>query len=149
MVVQTRSHEFNTTGVAKPFRALVGNASRVYVAIVTLSATGKLLFCIGPSTSPLTCFADGSATTNLQFLRRDWGDLITNDVWVTDGAGHDPHAHWVITEGVLVPASEPPRPVAPFVYRPTQGQTVYLHPDSAARHAAIEELLGGGQSPGG
>lgn len=126
MSVQTRSHEFNRTAASKPFAALADNPNRVYIAIVTLAATGKLLFCIGPPGSVLPAFADGSATNNLQFLRRDWGPLVTNSIWVTDGAGHDPFAHWIITEGVLVPDAAQPKPTVPFVYRPTMGTVIHM-----------------------
>lgn len=120
MNVLNRSHEFSTTAIHKPFRALVGNPNRVYIAIVTLSGTGKLLLCISPPTSSLPAFADALATNNLQYLRKDWGPIVTNDIWVTDGLGHDPNAHWVITEGILTPDSMQtdavrPKPVPPAV----------------------------------
>jgi hypothetical protein len=99
---QTNTVEHIGTGLPGPIKLLNSNPDRIWFTLTTINSLPGVWFAqiadTGQSLSFFACFTDQTQ----QFMRRDFGSLVTGDVWVSDGSGNDTNATVIATEGVLV-----------------------------------------------
>lgn len=86
-------------------RAFDNNNQRVFF-VVSGRTVSNLFLCLTPEGfgfSQYWSFATGFV--NQFFRRRDYGELITQDLYLTDLMPISPQCDIVITEGILIPGS--------------------------------------------
>lgn len=100
--LQVNSFEYVGTSNAPPIQLLPNNPDRVWLTINVASLSGSVFLSqLGDGLQDGSFFGT-SAVGWVNWLRKDVGSLVTQNVYVGDGAGNDIIGTLIVTEGVLV-----------------------------------------------
>lgn len=101
MLIDLLVNEFDLPGGGVPVKICQSNPSRAYVSIYAINVIGVCWVSLAGDGLATSAFSELGNEPNPHFRRHDYGELVTNEIWVSDGAEHGPQAHFIVTEGIL------------------------------------------------
>lgn len=101
-LVTINSVPYSPIGAPGMLQLLPANPQRVFVIIGC--GTGVALFYLSTRNDggTATVFATVPIGSTQDWLRHDYGPLITGEWWASDAAGNSPDASFSVTEGILI-----------------------------------------------
>jgi hypothetical protein len=104
-LIRINSVPYASAGGIEPVNLLGNNTQRVWVRVVVIFNAGGVQIGHSPDGLFQSAILWTFTVVNEFFLRRNLGELITGEWWISDGAGGSPNATVTITEGILIPGS--------------------------------------------
>lgn len=92
---------YSPPGGTGPLQVLAGNGNRVWVIVTVVPSVSEVLIANVQSADLTGVFESVQPLASKHWTRHDYGDLVTGEWWITNGAGDTPNSSFVVTEGVL------------------------------------------------
>lgn len=82
---------------------LGSNPNRVFASFLFFSGGGPTQLSSQSPVDSSIAYADIAQSITLILRRHDVGELLTGEVWASDGAGGSPFCDMTVVEGILLP----------------------------------------------
>lgn len=102
MALQLTPQRIVATGVGPPIKLLGNSSRRVFVTFVQSAGAAACIISPFPDASFNNAIDDLNQSISNQWLRHDWGDLVTGEWYAGDGAGNAPNATFTLVEATLI-----------------------------------------------